>query len=66
MAKAKPGKDEVEIAYVYISSMGFRYTCRNEEGMVIYDSPQTFRSRFDARKAIKRSWPDAKVSFEVK
>ena len=66
MPKPKPGKKDVAVAYVYISSMGFRYTCRNEDGMVIWDSPAAYRSRFDARKAIKRSWPDAKVSFEVK
>lgn len=66
MPLPKPGKKDVAVVYVYMTSMGFRYTCRNEEGMVIWDSPRAFRSRFDARKAVKSSWPDARVSFEVK
>jgi hypothetical protein len=63
--QVKPSKAEVAVVYVYNSSMGFRYTCRNEEGKVIWDSMTTYRSRFDARKAITKAWPDAKVTFEA-
>jgi hypothetical protein len=65
MPLPRPGKKDVSVVYVYMTSMGFRYTCRNEEGAVIYDSPRAYRSRFDARKVIKSSWPDAKISFEA-
>lgn len=60
----RPAKKDVVVVYVYNSSMGFRYTCRDADGKVIWDSPTTFRSRFDARKAITKSWPEAKVTFE--
>jgi len=62
--RVKPAKKDVAVVYVYNSPMGFRYTCRNEEGMVIWDSQRTYRSRFDARKAVTKSWPNAKVTFE--
>ena len=58
-----PEKEAVKVVYVYMSPMGFRYTCRDEEGKVIYEGPQGYRSRFDARKAVKKRWPEAKVSF---
>ena len=65
MPKPRPDKKDVAVVYVYNSPMGFRYTCRDEEGMVIWDSMTTYRSRFDARKAVTKSWPNAKVTFEV-
>ncbi len=65
MPKVKPAKKDVTVVYIYGSPMGFRYTCRNEEGMVIWDSPLAYRSRFDARKAVVKSWPYAKVTFEA-
>lgn len=64
MPWVKPAKKDVAVVYVYPTSMGFRYTCRNQEGKVIYEGSRPFRSRFDARKAVKASWPDAKVTFE--
>lgn len=67
MAKRKklPEKDAVAIAYVYPGFLGFRFTCRDHEGKVIYDSPNGYKSRYQARDEIKRLWPQAKVSFEV-
>lgn len=65
MPWVKPAKDAVKVVYVYATSMGFRYTCRDEDGKVIYEGPQPYRSRYDARKAVKSSWPEAKVSFEA-
>lgn len=64
MAKPKPAKKDVKEVYIYGSSMGFRYTCRNEEGVVVWDSTMAWRSRFDARKAATASWPHAKITFE--
>lgn len=60
----RPAKKDVAVVYIYPSSMGFRYTCRDHEGKVIWDSQMAYRSRFDARKAVVKSWPDAKVTFE--
>lgn len=51
---------------VYRRRDGFRYTCRNAEGRVVYDSQGLpFRGRRDALAEISRFWPLAKVSFEV-
>lgn len=61
----RPAKKDVAVVYVYNSPMGFRYTCRNEEGKVIWESSLGYRSRFDARKAATKSWPQAKVTFEA-
>jgi len=48
---------------IHAGAMGFRYTCRSHEGVNIYDSPRFFRSRFEAKKEIRRRFPDAKVLF---
>lgn len=50
---------------VYRRRDGFRYTCRDAEGRVVYDSQGSFRGRRDALAEIGRFWPTAKVSFEV-
>lgn len=64
MPRVKPAKKDVVQVYIYPSPMGFRYTCRDVEGKVVWDSPMAYRSRFDARKAVTASWPHAKVTFE--
>lgn len=61
-----PEKEAVRTVYVYAGAYGFRYSCRDESGKVIYESPQAFRSRYDAREQIKKRWPDAKISMEVR
>jgi len=48
---------------IYSASLGFQYTCRSHEGVNIYDSPRFFRSRFEAKKEIRRRFPTAKVVF---
>jgi hypothetical protein len=65
MPKVKPAKKDVAVVYIYGAPDGFRYTCRNAEGMVVWDSTRPYRSRFDARKVVKKSWPDARVTFEA-
>lgn len=64
MPRVKPAKKDVVVVYIYPGSGGFRYTCRDAEGMVVWDSQMAYRSRFDARKAVTKSWPHAKVTFE--
>lgn len=65
MPWVKPKKDAVHTVYVYTGAYGFRYSCRDAEGKVIYEAPRGFRSRFDAREEIKKRWPEAKISMEV-
>lgn len=48
---------------IYSTTLGFRYLCRSHNGVNIYESPQRFRSRFDAKKEIRRRFPEAKVVF---
>lgn len=50
---------------VYPNAWGFRYTCRNEEGKVVHDSPYVFRSRRDAADQARFYWPQAKVTFDL-
>lgn len=60
-----PEADEVKIVYVYPGSYGFRYTVRDHQQKVIYDSPYAFRSRYDARDEIHRYWPRVRISYET-
>lgn len=56
---------DVAKAVVYPAHDGFRYTCRNAEGKVVYDSERAFRSRRDARDEVYNRWPKAKVTFDT-
>lgn len=55
--------DDVAEVVIFPSQMGFRYTGRNAEGRVIYDSPRWFRSRKPLKEEIARRWPEARVSY---
>ena len=57
---------DVKHAVVYPGWGGFRYTCRDSNNKVVYDSPMPFRSRRDAREQIRTYWPEARVDFDVK
>ena len=61
----RPKKNEVKSVLVYTGAYGFRYSCRDADGKVIWESPHAFRSRYHAREAIKKSWPEATISMEA-
>lgn len=61
----KPKKGDVKSVLIYSGAYGFRYSCRDADGKVIYEAPHAFRSRYDAREQIKQRWPEAKISMEV-
>lgn len=61
---SKLPKDVVFVS-VHLARDGVRYTCRDSNRRVVYDSPRAFRSRRQANDEVKRYWPNAKVSYEV-
>lgn len=56
---------EVTRVVIYPGFGGFRYTCRDETGKVVYDSPRSFQNRRKAREQVASYWPDAKVTFDL-
>lgn len=65
MPWVKPEKEDVKSVLIYTGAYGFRYSCRDADGKVVWEAPHPFRSRYDAREAVKKSWPGAKISMEV-
>lgn len=63
MARERP--KDVSVVNVYPSAQGFRYTCRDAERKVVYDSTRAFRSRRHAAAEISLYFPEAKVSYEL-
>ena len=61
----KKAPKDVAVVNVWMGFGGFRYTCRNSDGNVVYDSPYAFRGRRAAAEEVKRRWPNARVTFEV-
>lgn len=57
-------KLDVALVDVRRSPDGYRYTCRNPENRVIYDSPRAFRSARHASEEIKRRWPNARIEYQ--
>lgn len=58
-----PAPSKVSEVLIFPGALGFRYSCRGHDGVTIYDSPRSFRSRFDAKKEIRRRFPHVKVLF---
>lgn len=67
MPWVKPKKDEVANAHVYRGAYGFRYSLRDADGKVIYESSYPLRSRFHAREEIKKRFGLSadKISMEA-
>lgn len=61
----KPKKEDVASVLIYTGAYGFRFSCRDADGKVIYEAPHAFRSRFHAREEVKKRWPQAKISMEA-
>ena len=55
----------VKSAIVYPGTGGFRYTCRNAEHKVVYDSERAFSSRRQAATDVQRRWPGTAVHFDA-
>lgn len=55
---------DVAVVYVYLARDGARYTCRDSNRRVVYDSTRAFRSRRQATDEVRRYWPNAKVTYE--
>ena len=49
--------------FIYRSQIGFRYNGRNEEGRIIYEKTQDFRSRFDVKREVMKRWPKARITY---
>jgi len=58
-----PGPTRVAEVIVYSTVMGFRYTCRDKNGQIVFESPLPLRSRWDVRDVAKKRWPKAEVVF---
>jgi hypothetical protein len=59
VAKRYPA-DVIEI-FVSRSQIGFRYSGRNQEGRIIYETPRDFRSRFAVQKEARSRWPGVRI-----
>lgn len=58
--------DEVAKIYVFPTQTGIRWTARTKEEKIVADSPQSYPSRYKARSAALKRWPNAAVIFETK